>query len=188
MKKVLFLLVFFISIFYIFPQNINEKKDILIQANNIISILENHNFEMLSGFIDKEAGLYVAENICTDINHYNHLTMDELKNNNKVYPFYIDDDPSERWETSIKSFLSSTFNINSEKSYKLSFNSYISKISWGLTVKDISDIFGDCIFVEYYYEPSGKYGDLDWESIYIVFKKINNEYKLIGLTCNYNDI
>lgn len=184
MKKNTFLLIFFVMTIYIYPQNTDNKNDILLKADEIISVLSSNNFENLCNFFDEDSGIYVAERICTYLKYYNHLSYEDIKSN-KEYLFFIDDDPSAKWSTTTINFLSSTFAINKNRNYKCSYNSYISEIDWGDDPKDILDIFGDCIFVEYYYEPTGKYGDMDWESIYIIFKKINDEYKLIALTCNY---
>jgi len=47
---------------------------------------------------------------------------------------------------------------------------------------NLINYFEDSIFIEFYYRPSGRYGDIDWQSTYFIFKKINNEFKLVGLS------
>ena len=48
-------------------------------------------------------------------------------------------------------------------------------------LNEIKDIY----FVEYYFSPSGKYGNIDWLSVFVIFQKNKNDYKLIAITRNY---
>ncbi len=160
-------------------------------ANKIISVIENKNFNELAEFIDKDLGLYVSQKITASFNYFNHISFDDIINateSNKEMSFYIDDDPSERWNTTVFKFLSATFPVSENRKRHVSYNAYISSIDWALGAQSIAEIFPDSIFIEYYYEPSGLYGDLDWQSIYLIFKKEKNNIFLIGLACNYGGI
>ncbi|MCQ2582674.1 MAG: hypothetical protein MJ160_02100 [Treponema sp.] len=188
MKFKIFLLTMFI--FSILSCSKNQNR-ILQQADEIISALENKRYNELINYINKDEGLYVAQRISTPVKYYNHLSYDDLKTvmeNNKEYSFYIDDDPSERWNTTVYKFLNSSYPIDQTRTRKSSYNEHISIIDWGITVQSISEIFQDCIFVEYYYEPSGLYGAIDWTSVYLIFNETKNGINLIGLACNYAGI
>lgn len=165
-----------------------KQKTILEHADEIISVLENKRFNELINYINKDEGLYMAQNISTPMKYYNHLSYDDIESvmeNNEEFSFYVADDPSERWNTTIYNFINNTYSINQNRKSKSSYNDFISTIDWGIGVQSISEVFQDCVFVEYYYEPSGLYGDIDWVSIYLIFKESSKGINLIGLACNY---
>ncbi len=187
--KILGIIIYALSFQFFSCHNTQEqiKKD----SAEIISILENKDFNKIADYIDKDSGLYVAEKITAPIKYYNHLSFDDVVNANgsdNKLPFYIDDDPSERWNTTIYKFLDATFSVSKSRNKQVSYNKHISSIDWGLVEHSISEIFPDSVFVEYYYEPSGLYGDMDWESIYLIFKEVDNDIVLIGIACNYMGI
>lgn len=160
-------------------------------ADEIITILENKKYNELADYIDKESGLYIAQKITAPLNYFNHISYNDIINateNDKKFEFYVDDDPSELWNTTLYNFIDTTFSINIRRNRRISYNAYISLINWELGAQTIQDLFPNSFFIEYFYEPSGLYGDIDWESIYLIFREDNKGIVLIGMACNYGGI
>lgn len=187
--KILSILIFLLSFLYFACSN--TQNQVKKNADKIISILENKEFDKLSNYIDKDSGLYVAQKVTAPIKYYNHLSYDDIINiteSDNKFSFYVDDDPSEQWHTTIYKFLETSFPVSKNRNKRASYNKFISTIEWTLGAQSIFEIFPNSIFLEYYYEPSGLYGDIDWESIYLIFKEENNNIFLIGMACNYTGI
>jgi len=185
MKVLLITLLIFTMKTYADDKEIQLVRD---KADAVICILENQNYSQLLKFLDKSIGVYVSDSINIPFNEYNHFTYEQIKNiitDETIYSLKINDDPSEPWKTSILHYFESRFTINHSLLSKSSFNKYISEIDWYMGNETILNEVKNSLFIEYYYVPSGKYGDIDWISIFVIFKKIDNNYILVGISRNY---
>ncbi len=174
----------------IFTLHIEAKSSfdkLVNQADAVIEILEKKEYENLADYIDKSDGLYIADAINIPFKNYNYFTFEQIKNlsNEEKINIRINDDIQDSWNTSILNYLKKRFNISRDQLNRKSVNKFITEIDWYMGKESILNEIKDIYFVEYYFSPSGKYGNIDWLSVFVIFQKNKNDYKLIAITRNY---
>ena len=188
MKKLLsFFLILLLCFTLTWGNEQEELEELSLLSFQIARILESKSFNNLVEFIDPEIGLYFTDLISMSSKFSNHLTYEEVQNieiETKICSLYCND--AEPWVTTISNYFSKVFSKELKLLEKISLNKYYKNphsTSLGYDEKNnLINFFEDSIFVEFYYRPSGRFGDIDWQSTYFIFKKINNKFKLVGLS------
>ena len=186
-KTLLFLLILLTCFTFIWGNEIDNYEELSLLSFQIARTLENEDFNALAQFIDPKIGLYFTDLINISSKFSNHLSYEEVQNiesDTTKRPLFCND--AEPWVTTVSNYFSSAFAKDLKLLEKISFNKYYKNphsSELGYEEKNnLINYFEDSIFIEFYYRPSGRYGDIDWQSTYFIFKKINNEFKLVGLS------
>lgn len=174
----------------IFTLHIEAKSSfdkLVNHADAIIEILEKKEYEKLCNYIEETNGLYIADAINIPFKNYNYFTFEQIKNisNEEELNIKINDDIQDSWNTSILNYFKKRLDISRDRLSKKSINKFITDIDWYMGKETILNEMKDIYFVEYNFSPSGKYGNIDWLSVFVFFQKTKNDYKLIAITRNY---
>ncbi len=174
----------------IFTLHIEAKSSfdkLVNQADAVIEILEKKEYEKLCNYIEETNGLYIADAINIPFKKYNYFTFSQIKNisNEEKINIRINDDIQDSWNTSILNYFKKRFDISRDRLNKKSINKFITDIDWYMGKKSILNEMKNVYFVEYNFSPSEKYGNIDWLSVYVIFQKNKNDFKLIAITRNY---
>ena len=187
MNKKYILISILLTIFSLHIEAKSSFDKLVNQADAVIEILEKKEYEKLCDYIEETNGLYIADAINIPFKNYNYFTFEQIKNisNEEIINIRINDDIQESWNTSILNYFKKRFDISRDRLNKKSINKFITDIDWYMGKESILNELKDVYFVEYYFSPSGKYGDIDWLSVYVIFQKNKNDFKLIAITRNY---
>lgn len=188
MKKLMFVFVLFISVlFSCFCCKESEQEIVLNYANQINSIIKSKSYENLAGYIDDNYGLYITDNILMKHKYSNNLSKEmiaNIQNDMQKYSIYVDDDPNDPAFITWLYYFEHRFPISQRQVEIITYNAFSSNDILN-TEDTILDKIQDSIFVEYRYKGTEKYSYSDWLNIYYIFAKIGSDYKLVGLTRNY---
>lgn len=185
-KRIVIALIFVFSLFSGYSFEISQKNDLLEKTKEIESLIAQKKFEQLIQYIDDDMGLFITDNIKMNSFYSIHISKKMLKNiqhDEKKYAFFIDDDPRSPAWTTLFHYMESRFPLGKKELGNISFNDFYKGNDLDLENSLIKE-WNDMLFIEYYYLPSKDYV-IDWLSVYFIFKKINGDYKLVGLTRNY---
>lgn len=185
-KRIVIVLIFVFSLFSGYSFDISQKNSLLKKTKEIESIIAQKNFEQLIQYIDDDMGLFITDNINMNSFYSIHISKKMLKNirnNEKKYAFFVDDDPRSPAWTTLFHYMETRFPLDKKDLEMISFNEFSVDNNSNLENSLIKE-WNDAVFIEYYYLPSKEYV-IDWLAVYFVFKQINGEYKLVGLTRNY---
>jgi len=165
----------------------NSKEFSLIETSDkAINLLKNKKFVALSSLIHPTLGIRFSPTAYIDVNT-------DLSFNTVHFKSLIAQQDKLSWGT----------HKGSGESINLAFNNYYAAYIYdadylnaeritannclkdGSVMNNISEIYGDAEYVEYYFSGFEKQHDgLDWKALRLVFKKLDNKYYIIGVVHN----
>lgn len=180
------------------PRNNNEEKVIpkenngsqeniesIVRASSaeVLALLKAKDMEKLSQAVHPDKGVrfspYGYVNTETDLV----FTVNEIRNlqsDHKVYVWGSYDGSGQPIELSFKDYYNKfVYDKDFQNAEETGYNKILGQ---GNSLINISDVYPDANFVEYYFpgfEP--KYEGMDWESLRLVFEKKDSVWYLVGI-------
>ncbi len=162
----------------------NANRDLLQSANLTINILNSENLEKLKEVTDSTIGVlfYPYGNI--DKTKAQNLTITELsalfKNNSQII-WGIEDGTGEPIKLNAKQYFEKYVNDrNYSKADTIKTNDIV---QIGNLTNNIKDVFPNADFIEYFVTHKTN-NELDWKALRLVFKKLGQNYILVGIIHN----
>lgn len=151
-------------------------------AINVIKAIDNHNYQMLSEYAHPEKGIVFTPFSYIDYDENLVFMPEQIMNFNsnvEIYNWgYYDQSPNLIKMNIEEYFNSFVYDNKYLNSTQIGINTFVRT---GNSIENITDVFPDCIFVDFYDSGSKDYGGLDWSSLKIVMVKYDGSFKVVAL-------
>lgn len=162
---------------------VSEEKQILTLNTEIINILKTEDYQKLSKYINPDKGIRFSM--------YNYLSEKDKQFFKSDFGKYIDsetkftfgqkDGSGADYVVSLKDYLKNWVFKKDFTKAKINYQSFEGK---GNTLNNIKEKYPDAVTVENYLAGTVEYSYMDWNSVTLIFEKIDNQYYLVGIANN----
>jgi|GEM_PF-1189931 len=160
----------------------SEEKTIININKEIVDALKNKDYAKLSTYLHPERGIHFSMYSFVSDNDKNFSKTDFEKyvDSDEKFTFGHKDGSGAIYTVSIKDYLEDWVFKKDFNKGKINYNNFEGK---GNSLNNIKEKYPDAVTVENYLAGTVEYSYMDWNSLILVFEKIDNQYYLVSV-CN----
>ncbi|MCD9853549.1 hypothetical protein LUD75_02440 [Epilithonimonas sp. JDS] len=160
----------------------SEEKTIMNLNKEIVELLKNKDYAKLSKYIHSEKGIHFSmySFVSDKDKSFSKTDFENYVDSDEKFTFGHKDGSGAIYIVSIKDYLEDwVFKKDFSKS-KINYNNFEGK---GNSLNNVKEKYPDAVTVENYLAGTVEYSYMDWNSLILVFEKVDNQYYLVSI-CN----
>ena len=161
----------------------SEEKTIINLNNEIVEVLKNKDYAKLSKYIHSEKGIHFSmySFVSDNDKSFSKADFEKYIDSDEKFTFGHKDGSGAIYIVSLKDYLKDwTYKKDFSKA-KINYNNFDGK---GNSLNNIKEKYPNSVTLENYLAGTVEYSYMDWNSLILVFEKIDNQYYLVSVTNN----
>lgn len=159
-----------------------EEEDLIFTSQTVLKLIKDKNFEELASYVGS-SGLRFSP--YSNVEADNHIVIQASEFTDGTF-----DDDTRTWGTYDGSGDPISYGFNEYYNEFIYDQDFLaapmignnSLIGSGNIINNIAEVYSNHEYVEYHFPGfEAEYEGMDWESLVLVFEKVGNEYKLVGI-------
>jgi hypothetical protein len=161
----------------------SEEKTIINVNNEIVSLLKSKDYGKLSAYIHPEKGIrFSMYSFVSDSDKsFSKADFEKYIDSDEKFTFGHKDGSGAIYIVSLNDYLSDWVFKKDFSKAKINYKNFEGK---GNSLNNIKEKYPNSVTVENYLAGTVEYSYMDWNSLILVFEKIDNQYYLISITNN----
>lgn len=176
----------------IIPKNMTElsnekadstEKNVLRLNKEIMTLLKNKEYDAISAYLSTEKGLQFSmySYVSGGDKVFTKMEFDKYVNSDIRFTFGEKDGLAEKYTVSLKDYFRGWVFKKDFSKAKVNFEAFEGR---GNTKNNIKEKYPSSIVVENYIKGTAEYSYMDWNSLILVFDKLDDQYVLVGIVNN----
>lgn len=161
----------------------SQEKTVINLNNEIVKLLKDKNYKKLSAYIHPEKGIRFSmySFVSDDDKSFSKSQFEKYIDSDEKFTFGHKDGSGAIYIVSMKDYLKDwVFKKDFSKS-KINYENFEGK---GNSLNNIKEKYPNSVTVENYLAGTVEYSYMDWNSLILVFEKIDNQYYLVAIANN----
>ncbi len=161
----------------------SQEKTVINLNNEIVSLLKDKDYKNISKYIHPEKGIKLSMYSFVSDNDKNFSKADFEKyiDSNEIFTFGHKDGSGAIFTVSLKQYLKDWVFKKDFSKAKINYENFEGK---GNSLNNIKEKYPNSVIVENYLAGTVEYSYMDWNSLILVFEKIDNQYYLVAISNN----
>ena len=162
----------------------NSQEKTIIKINNeIVNLLKSKDYKKLSTYIHPEKGIRFSmySFISDDGKSFSKSDFEKYIDSGEKFTFGHKDGSGAIYIVSLKDYLNNWVFKRDLVKAKINYESFEGK---GNSLNNIKEKYPNSITVENYLAGTVEYSYMDWNSLILVFEKIENQYYMVAIANN----
>ena len=160
----------------------SEEKTIININTEIINLLKQENHKKLSSYIHPEKGIHFSmySFVSDKDKSFSKADFEKYIDSDEKFTFGHKDGSGAIYTVSLKDYLKDWVYKKDFSTAKINYNNFEGK---GNSLNNVKEKYPNAVTVENYLAGTVEYSYMDWNSLILVFEKIDDQYYLVSI-CN----
>lgn len=161
----------------------SEEKTIINLNNEIVDVLKNKDFAKLSKYIHPEKGIHFSmySFVSDKDKSFSKADFEKYVDSDEKFTFGHKDGSGAIYIVSLKDYFKDWVLKKDFSKAKINYNIFEGK---GNSLNNIKEKYPNAVTVENYQAGTVEYSYMDWNSLILVFEKIDDQYYLVSIANN----
>lgn len=164
-------------------QELSEDQIVTKLNKEILEILKKEDYANLSTYIHLDEGLRFSmySFVSDEDKTFSKLDFDKYINSDIRFTFGEKDGLAEKYSVSLKDYFKNWVFKKDFSKAKFNIQNFEGR---GNTINNIKEKYPSSVVVENYIKGTAEYSYMDWNSLILIFEKIEDQYYLVGIANN----